>query len=190
MPGEPQKNQVQKHGCAHPQRHDLAEQRSENLDHRKKTLVLSTRERGVNKDSDAELVAQKRRSGQNENQKQDLHFAQSLSEGPEKARRLLCDKENRCRSWRMLQPLFLPVCFGHQRCSIPIVLDSLDENGNSGADQNKETDHTAFPIGRHAKKDERVIDHRYKKNTDQCAENTSSTSGDPRSAQDDGGQYI
>ena len=39
-------------------------------------------------------------------------------------------------SGRILQALFLSVCFENQRCQVPIVLDSLDENRHSGADQN------------------------------------------------------
>jgi hypothetical protein len=87
MPRETEKNQVQQDSPGHPEGHYLAEQCSENLDRRKKPLVMSPRKRRVNKDSNAELVAQKDRSRQNENQKQDLHLARSLSEGPEKARR-------------------------------------------------------------------------------------------------------
>ena len=87
MPRETEKNQVQQDSPGHPEGHYLAKQSSENLDCRKKPLMMSPRKRRVNKDSNAELVAQKDRSGQNENQKQDLHLARSLSEGPEKARR-------------------------------------------------------------------------------------------------------
>lgn len=39
-------------------------------------------------------------------------------------------------SGRILQALFLSVCFENQRCQVPIVLDSLNENRHSGADQN------------------------------------------------------
>src|SRR5580704_12090126 len=71
------------------------------------------------------------------------------------------------RLGRILQTLFLAVCFGHQRGEIPIVLNSLDENWDSGADQNQEADDTALPIGRHTQKDERVVDHGYQEDTDQ-----------------------
>ena len=87
MPCQTKKNQVQQHSPGHPEGHYLAEQCSENLDRRKKPLVMSPRKRRVNKDSNAELVAQKERGGQNENQKQELHFGRSLSEGRGKARR-------------------------------------------------------------------------------------------------------
>ena len=42
------------------------------------------------------------------------------------------------------------VCFEHQCGSIPIVLNALNENWNSCANQNKEADHTTLPIGRNA----------------------------------------
>ena len=70
------------------------------------------------------------------------------------------------------------------------MLDPLDENWHSGADQNKEADDTAFPIGRHTQKDERVIDHGDQKNADQGAENASATSGNARAAQDNGSEDI
>jgi hypothetical protein len=89
-----------------------------------------------------------------------------------------------------LQPLLFPVRLGHHRGSIAIVLDPLDENGNSGADQNKEADDTAFPIGRYTEKDKRVIDHRDQEDTDQCAENGSATASNPGATQDHSGEHI
>jgi hypothetical protein len=41
---------------------------------------MGARQGGVNKDADTELIAQQRRRGQNEDQKQGLHLTRSLSE--------------------------------------------------------------------------------------------------------------
>jgi hypothetical protein len=56
-------------------------------------------------------------------------------------------------SGRTLETFLLAVGFGNQCCSVPVVLDMLDENWDSGTNQNKKADHAAFPIGRHPEKD-------------------------------------
>jgi hypothetical protein len=100
------------------------------------------------------------------------------------------ETEDENGSGRTLETFLLTVGFGDQCCSVPVVLDALDENWDSGTNQNKQADHAAFPIRRHPEKDQGIVDHGDQKHSDQGAENASSTSSDPGSTQDDSGEHI